>query len=226
MPDRATLPGYQWDRSVARYRSTSRGQFVSRTRIMSLLDTQISTAEQRLGELVTAMHEGTMSHGFGQTLMRDELRRLHLQNAALGAGGFDRLTFREYGRAGRLLRDDYQRMTRLLNEMKAGKVTLPQALQRVHGYVGSARVNFLEAERDAARASGHAFEERRRLGAAEHCPDCVGYANLGWQPLGVLPVPGQSSRCGNKCRCNMERREVTEDMQRERMAAQLEGMMT
>lgn len=223
MPD--VLPGYQWDRSVARYRSTTRGQFVSRERILGLLDTQIHTAETRLGDIVTAISEGALSPGYGQIVMRDELRRLHLQNAALGAGGFDRLSFREYGRAGRLLRDDYQRLTRLLGDMQAGKVSLPQALQRVHGYVGSARVNFLEAERDAARATGRTFEERRRLGAAEHCEDCVGYARQGWQPLGVLPVPGERSRCNRRCRCTLERREVTEDMQRERMTQQLERMM-
>lgn len=223
MPD--ILPGFVYDRSVARYRNTARGQFVSRARITSLLDTQISTAEQRLGDIITAMHEGAMSPGYGQVMVRDELRRLHLQNAALGAGGFDRLTLREYGRAGRMLRDDYARMTNLLKELRAGKVSLPQALSRVSGYVGSARVNFLEAERDAVRALGHTFEERRRLGASEHCADCVNYANQGWQPLGTLPVPGEASRCNRRCRCNLERREVTEDMQRERMTAQLERMM-
>lgn len=211
MPD--VLPGFVFDRSVARYRDTSRGQFVSRQRILGLLEQQINGAEKRLGDIVTAMHEGAVSPGYGQTLLRDELRRVHLQNAALGAGGFDRLTFREYGRAGRILRDTYSRMTNLTNDLKAGKVTLPQALSRISGYVGEARINFLQAERDAVRATGRAYEERRRLGASEHCPDCVNFATMGWQPLGMLPVPGERSRCGARCRCALERREFVPEVQ-------------
>ncbi len=219
------LPGFTFDRRTARFRNTARGQFVSRNRILDLLDTQIRHAENRLGDIVTAMHEGALSPGMGQSLLRDELRRLHLQNAALGAGGMDRLTFREYGRAGRMLRDTYQRMTNLTNDMMVGKVSIDQALNRIGGYVGEARINFLQAERDAVRATGHTFEERRRLGVSEHCIDCVNYAGQGWQPLGVLPVPGERSRCGNRCRCSMERREVTPEMMRERMTVRLERMI-
>lgn len=212
MPD--VLPGYTWDRRVARFRNTSRGQFVARRTVLGLLDAQINGAEQRLGDIVTAMHEGVMSPGYGQMLLRDELRRVHLQNAALGAGGFDRLTFREYGRAGRMLRDSYSRMTRLTEDLKAGKVTLPQALNRISGYAGEARVNFFEAERDAIRATGRAYEERRRLNAKESCPDCVRYAGMGWQPLGMLPMPGTgNTRCRSNCRCSLERREFVLEVQ-------------
>lgn len=206
------LRGYTYDRRASRFRDTTRGQFVSRSRILELLDLQVNRAERRLGDIVTAMHEGQLSTVYGQVLMRDELRRLHLQNAALGRGGFDRLSFREYGRAGQMLREDYQRMTNLTNDIANGRVTLPQALNRVHGYVGSARVNFLEAERDAARegaaSRGVQLEERRRLGASEHCRDCVRWAGLGWQSLGTLPLPGQQSVCSRNCRCTLERREV------------------
>lgn len=206
------LPGFTWDRSVARYRDTTRGQFVSRQRITGLLDIQINTAEQRLGNLVTALHEQRISPGVFQEQMRTELRRLHLQNAALGSGGFERLTSREYGRAGQMLREDYGRLTNLANDIVNGRATLPQALNRVHGYVGTARNNFLHAERDAnqqaAAERGVRMEERRRLGASEHCVDCVRYAALGWQPIGTLPVPGEGSVCSRNCRCSLERREV------------------
>lgn len=206
------LPGFIWDRSVARYRDTTRGQFVARTRIVDLMESSINTAERRLGDLVTAYHERRISPGVFQEQMRTELRRLHLQNAALGSGGFERLDARSYGRAGQMLRGDYQRLTNLTRGIADGTVSLPQALNRVHGYVGTARSNFLAAERDAAQQAatlrGVRMEERRRLGASEHCPDCVRYAGLGWQPLGTLPVPGEGSICSRNCRCSLERREV------------------
>jgi hypothetical protein len=202
------LPNYSWEPSAARFRSSATGKFVARRTILDLMERQINSSEQRLTDLTTALHEGRISPAIWQEQMRTELRRLHTTNAALGAGGFDRMTFKEFGRTGGLLRNDYQRMTNLANDIVAGKASLPQALQRVRGYVGNARVNFFEAERDALRATGRQHEERRRLGASEHCIDCVHYAALGFQPLGTLPVPGQASVCGTHCRCNMERREV------------------
>lgn len=213
MPD--ILPGFTFDRSAGRYRDTTRGQFVSRSRILSLVDAQIHSAEQRLGDLVTALHEQRIAPAIFQEQMRTELRRLHLQNAALGAGGFDNLTQRDYGRAGQMLRGDYQRLTNLAQGVANGTVSLPQALNRVRGYVGTARSNFLHAEREAATQAaalrGVRLEERRRLGAAEHCDDCVRYAALGWQPLGTLPVPGEASVCNRNCRCSLERQEVTNE---------------
>jgi len=203
---------------MARYRSNASGQLVSRQRILDLLDGQIASAERRMGELTTALHEGRLSPVAYQSVMRDELRRVHLQNGALGIGGWDRMTSREYGRAGALLREDYARMTNLAQGIARGEVTLPQALNRVHGYVGSARVNFLASEREASRQAaqvrGVNLEERRRLGTSEHCKDCVAYAQMGWQPLGTLPLPGQQSVCSTQCRCSLERREVVQEPMR------------
>jgi hypothetical protein len=180
--------------------------------VLSLLDGQINSSERRMGELTTALHEGRLSPVAYQSIMRDELRRVHLQNGALGIGGWDRMSSREFGRAGALLREDYARLTNLAQGIARGEVSLPQALNRVHGYVGSARINFLASEREASRQAaqqrGVQLEERRRLGTSEHCKDCAAYAQMGWQPLGVLPVPGQSSVCGPRCRCSIERREV------------------
>lgn len=200
------LRGYTYSRPVARYRDISTGRFVARERILSLLDSQIASAESRLGAIVTAMHQRTLAPGMGQMLMRDEVRRLHLQNAALAKGGFDRLNATDYGRAGRQLRDTYQRMTNLANGIQAGEVTLPQALNRVAGYVGEARRNFLVAEREALQATGQRMEARRRLGVAEHCVDCVNFARMGWLPIEFVPLPGEASVCGVRCKCHIEYR--------------------
>ena len=209
----SVLPGYSFSTSASRYRSTATGQFVSRQRILDLLDGQITSAENRIGALTTSFVEGQLAPAMYQVQMRDELRRLHIQNASLGAGGLDKPSQREYGRMGAMLRDDYRRITNLITDVQAGKATLPQALNRVQGYIGSARVNFYAAERDAAaegaRQRGVSLEERRRLGVAEHCGDCVSFAALGWQPLGVLYPPGVGSSCTSHCRCLLERREVS-----------------
>lgn len=48
-------------------------------------------------------------------------------------------------------------------------------------------------------------EERRVLGPAEHCPDCLESARRGWQPIGTLPAIGDS-RCFVFCQCHFEYR--------------------
>jgi hypothetical protein len=219
------LPGFAFDRSAARYRDLSRGQFVSRTRVLDLMESQVNRAEDRLGQIIQGLYAKEIAPGYAQTLMRDELRRLTLQNIALGKGGLDRLDFADYGRAGRQLRDSYQRMNNLVRDVESGKVSLAQALNRVEGYTLDARRQFFAAEREAARQSGRAFEERRTLHARESCVDCIGYAAQGWVAADTLPLPGTRSRCGSYCRCTMERREITPEMMRERMTARLERMM-
>ncbi|MBU2051243.1 MAG: hypothetical protein KKH61_20035 [Gammaproteobacteria bacterium] len=47
-------------------------------------------------------------------------------------------------------------------------------------------------------------EERRVLGAADHCPDCIEYAEMDWQPIGTLPDPGVGSVCQSNCHCHKE----------------------
>ncbi len=202
------LPSYTFSRDAARYRSSDTGRFVARRDIVSLLETQTNSAERRLGEMVTALHEGRIDSSTWQVTMRDELRRLGSQNMALGIGGWDRASFAQWGRLGGYLQADYQRMTDLAQGIAAGEVTLPQALNRVAGYVISARRNYYEADRDAMAASDGQFEERRLLGSSEHCGDCIDLAAQGWQPAGELPIPGEGTECGSHCQCDMERREV------------------
>jgi hypothetical protein len=98
---------------------------------------------------------------------------------------------------------------RLAGEIQQGTVSLPQALNRVNGYVGNARVQFWEAERERRQADpGQAIVELRVLGVAEHCQDCVDYYDRGWCAAGQLPVPGVDSECSTHCRCTMEHRQV------------------
>jgi hypothetical protein len=221
LPD--VLPGFSFDTRASRYRNLSTGRFVPRDRgpnaITRLLEQSVNSAEQRMGNIVQGLAAGEIAPGPAQLMLRDEVRRLSLQNAALGKGGFDRLTAQDYGRVGRQLRDTYQRTANLVRDVQAGTVTLPQAMNRIEGYALDARRQFFIAERDAARASGRQFEERRTLHARESCIDCVGYARMGWQPADTLPLPGEGgTRCGSYCRCTIERREVVEEV-RERIAA-------
>jgi len=219
------LPGFTFSRSASRYRDTSNGRFVAKQRITGLLEYRVDSATERIGNIIQGVAAKEIAPGAAQMMMRDELRRLSLSNAALGKGGIEQLNARDYGRVGQQLRDSYARMSNLLRDVESGKVSLPQALSRVEGYALDARRQFFAAQRDAMSASGRQFEEHRFLHARESCVDCIGYAQMGWVAAGTLPLPGERSRCNSYCRCTVETREVTPEMQQERSRTQLERMM-
>lgn len=209
-----TLPGYEFARSAGRYRSLSTGRFVARNRIVLLLEAQVTAGERRLKELATAYHEGKLYPAVWAAQTRTEIRRMHIQYCAMGAGGFDRLSQSDYGRIGAMLRTEYGKIAGTAADVQAGTVSLPQLLNRMNGHVGSARSLFYETERDTRRAkSGYVLIQRRLIDwAADNCPDCLGYYRLGWQIAGrdsPLPLPGRNCVCGNHCRCLIIEREVS-----------------
>ena len=203
------LPGYTFNTNTHRYRANATGRFVARRDVLGLLDGQVSSAGARLGDLTTALHEGRIAPAVWADRMQSELRRLHSQNRALAVGGWDRMTHADWGAVGGRLRGDYARVQRLAQDIQAGNATLPQALNRVNGYIGNARVQFWQGERETRRVgAGNVLLELRSLGQAEHCQDCVDYHARGWCVDGELPPPGVDSECTTHCRCTMTWREV------------------
>lgn len=206
------LPGYRWDSRSHRYVNVATGRFVARQAILDLLDAEIGQRERELGRLAQALMEGRLSAAAWVHAVQTELRRAHLQAAALGAGGWDRLTPADYGRVGGYLAADYRRLVEFARAIEAGELTPAQVLSRMRMYLGNARRNFWHGQERAAQP-GRVVLLRRVLGAAEHCDDCVGYAALGWQRAdsGQIPPPGEGSVCLTNCRCSRLRREVAAD---------------
>lgn len=206
---RDILPGFSYSRSAQRYRSDATGKFVSRAEITGLMESQVNGLENRLGALAQAVADGNLAPAYFAEQARTEMRRAHLIERSLGAGGWDRLNSQDYGSVGRRLRDDYARIVNLAQGLTDGTVTLPQAMNRIQGWAGSARVEFLEAQRQRQQASeGMVLIEKRNLSASEHCADCLNFYEQGWQQAGILPVPGTGSVCRERCRCSIVSREV------------------
>lgn len=209
MPD--ILPGFRFETASGRYKSNATNRYVARRAILGLLNDNITATEAHFTEITTAVVEGRMAPALWQEQVRSEMRRQVLAQEALGAGGWDRLGPRQFGRAGGDLRTLYGKISGTAADMTAGKVTLPQALARVNEYAGAARSHFYEAERETIQrsASNVVIIERRLLGAAaKHCQSCLDYYSRGWELLGSLPVPGTDSECRNACKCRLERQEV------------------
>jgi len=207
------LTGYLWDRGSARYRSGATGRFVKRADIQDLLGLSIQKRANDIRAGTEAVIAGGIDPSVWLTRTATLLKREHLELAALAAGGWDRLDAHDYGRIGGRLAADYRYLAGMAQELADGTVTLAQALNRTDMYLGSARKEFLDIERenDQERLEpGEQLYARRHLSPeAMHCAECPEYADMGWTPADELPIPGESCSCGSNCRCVIEYRAST-----------------
>lgn len=206
----SVLPGYVWLKDFNRFRDMETGRFVSRQTINDITRSQTSEAEARYHELHTALHEGRISAASFVERMREESRRNMLQNIALAKGGFDRLDFSDFGRAGQALRNQYAQFAGTAQDVADGKVSLPQLLQRANGYAGEARRQYYIADRDQRQPSDadHVIIGRRTLGDAQHCAECLQYYQQGWVLASEVVLPGILCSCDTHCKCDVLYREV------------------
>lgn len=215
MPTEPILAGYRFDPSLrggGQYRDLRTGRLVARQKIVELLEAQVQQRADRLARLTMNFASNEITARDWLNTMRDELRRAHLQNRALGAGGWGKLTPHDFGAVGRALQDDYRRLIGFASGIARGEVSEAQALNRLNMYLGQARKQYWIAQQERAVANvkaGMLVMARRYLGIAEHCNSCVVYARAGWQPVEHLPPPGEGSECDGNCRCTRVLREVS-----------------
>lgn len=156
-------------------------------------------------------------------ILKRELRLHYGNQFVLGAGGLDNLEniVETTALARSISREQAESLVfQELNEMRDrqfalvdkfadglidGIFTVGQIMLRSRLYIGMGKAAYGFGQRLFQRMRGN-DQERRVLGMAEHCADCVAYAAMGWQPIGTFPPPGEKSACGMNCYCTMEYR--------------------
>jgi len=208
------LPGYTYDRTSGRYRDASTGRYVSRDTVTQLLDDSVADAETRMNNLSDAYIAGDIAPAVYVDQMKTEVKRQHMQQAALAKGGFDKLDQSDYGRVGAATRDLYPKIVGTAEDVQKGEVSEAQLHQRNTAYAGSARTLYHRTERSnptETEPDQVQLEKRTLDPAAEHCEDCISYAGQGWQMAGSLPVPGEQCACRHNCRCSLIKQTVSAD---------------
>lgn len=156
-----------------------------------------------------------------QTILRTQT----LASAIIGVGGVGNLTENVLSAVQRQLSVQFEKLDGFLNELST-RVMTQRDLARVNLYANSSHTMAQIARRQfsmdqygqqSGNSSGE-LEEKRVLGGAEHCEDCIALASLGWSPLGSLPAIGTDTVCGDSCRCSMIYRNVADN--REQAAPQ------
>lgn len=211
-----SLPGYTYDVVSNRYRNAATGQYVSFREIYSLVNLNGQATASTLYALGEALQDGSLPSPAWYIATLDQLRVLHIQQAALGAGGFEQLRPADFMRIDRMLREDMPRLRRFGEQIADGTVSPAQMQNRINMYIGNARIQYFRSQPPPLLKPGEVLVERRNLRPAEHCSWCEYLADLGWQSYGTLPVPGESNphwdadQCFTNCQCELEQRIVGE----------------
>ena len=83
--------------------------------------------------------------------------------------------------------------------------TWPSLAGRVARYIATASFSFFSLGAFlAARGMGNKQMRRVSRHDKKTCLDCKNYDEMGWQPIGSLPMPGKGCRCYDRCRCFIE----------------------
>ena len=206
-------PRYGWDAAALRWRDRVTGRWVSKADVRALLEAEVDGWVEEVTGLTNRMLQGDVTVEVWEAEMRAMLKTAHCQQAMLGAGGRAQMGAAEWGRVGGILRQQYAYLRQFKQELTAGEfpqAALGRLLARARMYANAARREFYEAQQTVAARAG--FNQKRRvLSAAEHCPDCVEQANLGWVSISdprVTGVADGSTQCLTNCKCRIEYRRV------------------
>lgn len=196
---------FVWDKDSLRYRRASTGRFVKADDVRAALRRVVDASRRAVTRLAASLNNGTIGVGAWQAAMERAVKDMHLAATAAGKGGFGAMTARDYGLAGARLRLHYEALERFARDVEAGRITPARTRWRAELYAKAAVGVYENSRREAAQ--GVMTHERRVLGVAEHCRDCIAAAALGWQPLGTLPRIGQSI-CRAACKCRFRFKKV------------------
>ena len=131
---------------------------------------------------------------------RADIRGGHLAACALAFGGFNVITTNEFTTGEQAADFHASFWDNFVGAIVTGAIPFDGNFVARSGMYGAAVFStFQNATRAREKAAGMT-EERRRLGASDHCPTCLEQAAIGWVAIGSLRAIGDSE-CRSRCRC-------------------------
>jgi hypothetical protein len=192
-----------YDPISGRYRGEN-GRFLSQKAIEALIDGRVNKLSTQLKKYTTMLADDSITIDQWQGSVREAIKTAHIQAAVLGQGGRDALSASDYGRIGQKLRQEYRYLERFVRDLLGGDVSSAHAFNRIGLYAESVRSSYWEGTTVRQNQQGYSLMRRILDGQAQHCQDCIGYAQRGIVPIGSLPMPGQRCECRARCKCTIE----------------------
>lgn len=207
------MPSWSFSPSTGRYVDTDTGRFLTNDQARGYVSDAISVATNRSDSLATMVgaEPPLVSPADWREAMRQELKQQYIKEYLLGRGGRPQMEQRDWGSIGGMLAEQYRLLNDFVAEIEAGTLSEAQIRARSQMYMKSSREAYERATQRVQEAMGM-DEELWVLGVADHCVDCVAFANLGWQLIGDDAFNGATPGSGNtvcltNCNCHKEFRQ-------------------
>ena len=193
-----------YDRKVGKYRDDNTGKFVSRDRILRLVDEEAARLSTRMQAHARNLTAGNIDLPTFQRRSAEDLKLSAIRSTLLGSGGKSLTTNAQYGSTGRLLREQYQFLDGFARDLADGKLSKAQAIQRASLYGASTRSAFHQAEKIARGREGFKLAMRQLDGASKHCLECIQHSTNGkYVPINEIVAISARCSCAARCRCSI-----------------------
>lgn len=193
---------FAFDPSTGRYRDLATGRLVLEQTARRALDQVLDAQATSMRALTQGLIDGGVSLADWQLQMMAMIKTGHLTGTSLAVGGWTQMDASDFGWTGQRIRSQYAYLRGFAADIAAGRQQLNgAALARVELYAHAARSTHRAAQQRMAKERGMEME-RNQLGAADHCPGCLGETARGWQPIGTL-IPCGSRQCLARCHCSL-----------------------
>lgn len=213
----------RFDPQTKRFRYIKSGRFASRSDTLELQRTFITQLEEDLVNLALDLKQGKIG------AYRDAanvLKRIHLNHAAIAKNGVDKLSQRDLGLIGSILKQQYYQgkdnvtdkkfgLKHLINDIQEQDLSEARIRQRLRLFAQSGEISFYRIQLDRRTEEGYTEKKRSLTPGHEHCPSCIAYDARGFVPISdSLPLPKQDCQCHTNCKCVMVYRRPNLDNKR------------
>lgn len=181
-----------------------KSRFISRREVMDKIDLMITASTNKTGLLADMVSDGTINVQDWKEQMRKVIKSEYIDSYLAGIGGRDQMKQSDWGRVGRMLKDQYKYLDGFTNVIAEGDYSKEYIANRARMYMDSAYQAYEKAVENVSKQAGYDLE-KWVLGQAEHCPDCLAFAAEGWKKTGYFPMPRSGNTvCLTNCRCHKE----------------------
>lgn len=166
------------------------------------LDKSLVATASRVRLLGDDLRAGRISLEGWRLEMRTEIKNVHLRSAALARGGWSQMGPVDFGRAGQIIREEYQHLNQWVEEIKTGLPLDGRLNTRSSLYAQAGRATFHQVQAEEMMKRGMDLVRSVLHPTADHCAECVAERDKGLQEIGQISIPGTRT-CGRNCRCTL-----------------------
>lgn len=198
-----------WEDDLKRYRDTKTGRFIGIQQMNNMREDFFFSQKKLCATLANDYNEGRISFRDFNTQIKQVIKDTYIDMYAMGAGGRNSMSQRDWGRIGAMLKEQYGANSYLegfMRQIDAGQLSEAQIASRLNMYINSANeamwkgytsdmpplpaypgdgstvcLTNCQCTWDIQPVEG-GFNCYWTLGPAEHCPDCLERASR-WNPL-------------------------------------------